>query len=127
MGKNKKIYRYLFIIAALFVVLPVTGYFTLRLPSVQTWLTTKFINRVSSRIDGEIEFSRIHFTYFNRVRVNDLLIKDFSADTMIYAPRFEAGIRRIKKSERLLRLGRIRIEEPVFKFRPDTTGQLNLL
>ena len=127
MAKIKKIYKYTFILLFLIIVLPSIAFFTLKIPSVQTYLGGKFMSRISEKIKGEIEFSHIHFYYFNRVSVRDLLIRDFSSDTLIYSPRVNAGIRRIKKKERLLRLGRINVEEPVIKLKPDSAGELNIL
>ncbi len=127
MGKIKKIYKYTFIILFLFVVLPSIAFFMLKIPSVQTYLGGKLMDRVSERIKGEIEFSHIHFSYFKRIRVNDLLIRDFSSDTLIYSPFVSAGIRKIKKKDRLLRLGRINVEEPIIKIKPDSSGDLNIL
>lgn len=127
MGKIKKIYKYTFILLFLFVVLPSIAFFMLRMPSVQTYLGGKFMSRISERIMGEIEFSHIHFSYFNRISVSDLLIRDFSSDTLIYSPRVNAGIRKIKKKERLLHLGRINVEAPVIKIKPDSAGDLNIL
>ena len=127
MGKIKKIYKYTFIILFLFVVLPSIAFFMLKIPSVQTYLGGKLMDKISDRIEGEIEFSHIHFSYFKRIRVNDLLIRDFSSDTLIYSPSVSAGIRKIKKKDRLLRLGRINVEEPIIKIKPDTSGDLNIL
>ncbi len=127
MAKIKKIYKYTFILFFLFVFLPSIAFFMLKIPSVQTYLGGKFMSRISEKIKGEIEFSYIHFSYFNRINVSDLLIRDFSSDTLIYSPRVNAGIRRIKKKERLLRLGRINVEDPVIKIKPDSAGDLNIL
>lgn len=127
MGKIKKIYKYTFIILFLFIVLPSIAFFLLKVPSVQTYLGGKFMNRISERIQGDIEFSHLHYSYFNRVTVSDLLIRDFSYDTLIYSPRVQAGIRKIKKKERLLRLGRIKVEAPIIKIKPDSAGDLNIL
>ena len=127
MGKIKKIYKYTFIIFFLFIVLPSIAFFMLKMPSVQTYLGGRFMNNISEKIKGEIEFSHIHFSFFNRIRVNDLLIRDFSSDTLIYSPFVDAGIRKIKKKERLLRLGRIYVEEPIIKIKPDSAGDLNIL
>lgn len=127
MGKIKKIYKYTFILLFLFVVLPLIAFFTLKVPSVQTYLGGRLMANVSEKIRGEIEFSHIHFSYFNRVSVNDLLIRDFSSDTLIYSPKVDAGIRKIKKKERLLHLGRINVEDAVIKIKPDSAGDLNIL
>lgn len=126
MGKIKKIYKYTLVLFILFAVLPATAFFMLRIPSVQTYLGNKFMDRLSDRIAGSIEFSKIQFSFFNHIKANDLLIRDFSGDTLIYSPVVNAGLRSIKRKERSLKLGRISVEEPIIKLQHDTTGILNL-
>ena len=127
MGKIKKLYKYSLVLLVLIVLLPGTAYLALKIPSVQTYLAARLMKRVSSKIQGNIEFTHIHFSYFNNIKVTDLLIKDYKGDTLLYSPFVDAGIRKIKKSERLLRLGRISIEKPLINLEPDSTGRLNLL
>ncbi|MDX2415127.1 MAG: hypothetical protein QNK33_08040, partial [Bacteroidales bacterium] len=127
MAKIKKIYKYTLLLFIIFVLVPLIAFFTLKIPSIQSYLGTKFIENVSEKIAGTIEFEQIHFTYFNNVKINDLLIRDFSDDTLIYSPRVEVGIKSIKRKERLLKLGRINVEDPIIKFKPDTSGNLNIL
>lgn len=127
MAKIKKIYKYTLLLFIILVIVPLIAFFTLKIPSVQSYLGKKFTENISSKIEGTIEFEHIHFTYFNNVKINNLLIRDFSEDTLIYSPSVEIGIKKFKKSERLLKLGKINIEEPIIKLKPDTTGNLNLL
>ncbi|MEA1886173.1 MAG: translocation/assembly module TamB domain-containing protein [Bacteroidota bacterium] len=58
--------------------------------------------------------------------MENLLLKDNTADTMLYAPMVRAGIRKIKRRERLISLGRIYVDNPVIQLRPDTNDILNL-
>lgn len=127
MGKIKKIYKIpLFIILAI-LILTAVGYLSLKSPSVQTWLFDKLTDRVSKNNDIDISAENIHFTFFNKIEVTNLLIRDNTADTMIYSALVKAGIRNIKRKEKFISLGRIDIANPVIKLQPDTNNVMNLL
>ncbi len=127
MTKIKKIYKTIFIILFTVILLPAIGYFTLKLPSVQTWLGQKLIAKISKNIPGEVEFANMHFIFFNAIQIDDLIIRDSDNDTLLYTPAVNVGIRKTSKKERLVRLGRIDISQPVINIKPDSTGDLNLI
>ena len=127
MGKIKKIYKIPLVVVLVILILTAAGYVSLRSPSVQTWLFDKLTARISKNNDIEITAGNIHFTFFNKIEVTDLLVRDNTADTMMYSALFKAGIRNIKRKERLISLGRVEINNPVIKVRPDTNNVLNLL
>ncbi len=126
MGKNKKIYRILIIIFLTLLVLVTAVYFTLKSPSTQTWLFHRFATKFSGNNEVELLANNIKFTFFNKIEVSNLLIKDNTEDTLIYAPKLTAGIRKIKRKERFIGLGQVNMENPVIKFRPDTNNILNI-
>ncbi|HKL66433.1 MAG TPA: hypothetical protein VJ877_00970, partial [Bacteroidales bacterium] len=126
MSKNKKIYKIPLLIILVLIVLSGTSLLILRNPSVQTWLFNKFADRVSLNKEINLSVSDIKFTFFNKIIVTDLLIRDNTSDTLIYAPELSAGIRNIKPRQRLIHLGRIDIDKPVIKLRPDTNDILNI-
>ncbi|MBN1387454.1 MAG: translocation/assembly module TamB [Bacteroidales bacterium] len=126
MGKIKKIYKIpLFVLPAI-LILAAICFVTLRSPSVQTWLFERLTTRISKNNDIDISAGNIRFTFFNQIEVNNILIKDNTADTMLYSPVVKAGIRKIKVKERLISLGHVDIDSPVIKLRPDTNNVLNL-
>ena len=126
MGKIKKIYKIPFLILIVILVVAAAGFFALRSPAVQTWLFDKLSAGISKNNEIEISAGDVKFTFFNRIEVHDLLINDNTADTMLYSKMVKAGIRKIKRKDRFLSLGRIDIESPVIKIHPDTSGILNL-
>ncbi|MDT8401167.1 MAG: hypothetical protein RQ743_05685, partial [Bacteroidales bacterium] len=83
-------------------------------------------SRFSKNNEIELSAGGIRFTFFNKIEVSDLLLKDNTADTMFYAPKLKAGIRKIKPKEGLISLGKIELNKPVIKFQPDTNNVLNL-
>ncbi len=126
MSKIKKIYKIPILVLLVILILTAICFVTLKSPSVQTWLFDRLTARISKNNDIEISAGDIRFTFFNHIEVNNLLLKDNTADTMLYSPMVKAGIRRIKRKERLISLGRVDIDSPVIKLRPDTNNVLNL-
>jgi len=127
MTKIKKIYKYTLILLVALILLLALSFPVLRTPAVQTFLAKRLMRNISGNIRGEVEFSSLDFTFFNRVAVSDLLVKDETGDTLLYSPYVRAGIKRIDRPRRLTRLGRISIEAPLLNLSPDSTGRLNLL
>jgi len=126
MGKIKKIYKIPLFTLLLLIIFIAIGFISLPSPSVQTWLFEKFSSRFSKHNEIELSAGRIRFTFFNKIEVSDLLLKDNTADTMLYAPKVKAGIRKIKPKQRLISLGKIEMDHPVIKLQPDTNNVLNL-
>ncbi|MDZ7738962.1 MAG: translocation/assembly module TamB domain-containing protein [Bacteroidales bacterium] len=126
MGKNKKIYKIpLFTLLGL-IALVLILFFTLRSSTVQTWLFEKFASGFSEKNNIELKAENIKFSFFNKIEVTNLLIKDNTSDTLLYSPFVKAGIRRISPKYRYIALGRLDIDNPVIKLRPDTSDILNL-
>lgn len=126
MGKNKKIYKIpLFTLIGL-MSLTLILFFTLRSSTVQTWLFEKLASQFSDKNNIELRAENIRFTFFNKIEVTKLLIKDNTSDTLLYSPLVKAGIRKISRKDRDIRLGKVDIDSPVIKLRPDTNDILNL-
>jgi len=126
MDKIKKIYKIPLLTILVIIILAVLGFLALRNTSVQTWLFERLSARISKNNEIELFADNIRFTFFNQIEIKDLLLKDNTADTMLYSPMVKAGIRKINRKNRLINLGRVDIDSPVIKLRPDTNNILNL-
>ncbi len=125
MTKNKKIYKYTLIPLLVIFLLLTISFLSSMSPSVQTYLGKKVMSRISSNLRGEIGFSAINLTFFNRLTVSDFLVMDYDADTLLYSPYFQATLRKFNRKENSIRLGRITIESPQVYLHTDTAGKLN--
>ncbi len=83
--KVKKSIKYIIIILGVIIMLPAILYPLLQISDVQTYLAKRISSHLSERIKSTISVGRIDFVFFNKLVVNDLLIKDQNNDTMIYA------------------------------------------
>ncbi|MCU0363757.1 MAG: hypothetical protein MUE32_10395, partial [Bacteroidales bacterium] len=127
MGKStKKSHKYLLAVPAVLLLLPTLLFIALRLPPVQTYIVGRITKHLSGELAAHIATGRIEFRFFNRLIVNDILVRDQNNDTLLYAKQLRAGIRRIDPRNGNIRLGRIAAIEPRFALITDTSGQMNL-
>lgn len=143
MSKNiKKSLKYFIIFIGIVIGLPSLLYLILRIPEVQTFAIKTVSHHFSEKINSTITVGRMEFKFFNKLSIDDVLIKDQNNDTLIFAPNVTAGIRNINfihKSIRLRRwvllkpqtntlitLGKVELLNPVVAFITDSSGLMNL-
>jgi hypothetical protein len=68
----------------------------------------------------------VEFSYFNRLRLNDLLIKDKNNDTLLYVEQTTIRIRRANLKNNSFIIGRAVVTNPIVAFITDSTGVNNL-
>ena len=68
------------------------GYVLLLLPSVQNYLGHVVATRISKAIGTEVKVGRVSFSLFDKLDVEDVLIKDQKKDTLLYAKSFKLRI-----------------------------------
>ena len=88
----KKKFLILRILLATLIGIILLGYVLLQLPSVQNYLGHVVANRISKAIGTEVKVGRVGFSLFDKLDVEDLLIKDQKNDTLIYAKSFKLRI-----------------------------------
>ncbi len=127
MGKNiKKIFKYLVILAGIIFMIPSLLYLVLQIPELQTYLVARVSAYISKETRSTITVGRVEYKFFNRLSVDDLLIKDLNNDTLIYSEELVAGIRQLDLKNKSIRLGRIFLVKPVVGLVTDSTGSMNL-
>jgi hypothetical protein len=127
MGKIiKKTLKFLIIFIAILLAIPVLITIALQIPAVQTALVNKIMGQVSEELRSSITIGRLDYDFFNKLSVNDLLFKDRNNDTLLYARKLTAGIRKISIKNPDLVFGKVSLEEPVFSLITDSSGQMNL-
>jgi len=106
--------------------LPTVLYLLLETSTVQTFMVKRITNHFSNRIKSTISVGSIEYKFFNKLSINDLLIKDKNSDTLIYSLKVAIGIRRINFKNKSFRLGRVSLVNPVVAFITDSSGLMNL-
>jgi hypothetical protein len=122
----KKSFKYLMILFGIILLVPTLASIILRIPEVQTFMVNRITGHFSERIKSTISVGRVEYTFFNKLVLSDLLIKDQNNDTMLYSQRISAGILRLDFAGNNIRLGHVDIDQPVIALITDTTGLMNL-
>ena len=96
MVKNiKKSLKYFIIITGVIIILTTALCLVLQIPEVQTFLVKRVSNHFSKEIKSTISVSRIEYKFFNKLSINDILIKDQNNDTLIYSQTVTTSFKKI--------------------------------
>lgn len=127
MLKNiKKSLKYLIIVAGIIILLPTVLYLVLQIPQVQTLIVQRITSHFSSELQATISIKSFHYRFFNRLTLNDVLIKDNHDDTLLYSQNVSAAIRGIDLRNNKTRLGKVILIKPYIALITDSTGLMNL-
>ncbi len=124
--KIRRSLKYFIILIGVIIMLPTALYLLLQTAEIQTFLVKRVTNHFSSEFKSSISIGSIDYKFFNRLSVNNVLIKDKNNDTLMYARQIIAGIKRIDFKNRVFRMGRVSLFKPVFAIITDSTGLTNL-
>lgn len=107
------------------IALPVTGFLLLQNSRVQTFLIRKLTEQLSLRTGAHLSIGKVHYIFFNRLTLNDVLLADSRNDTIFYTGRVSMKIDTLK-----IRKKRVAIEELIFSDNKivvsrDSSGEYN--
>ncbi|MFT4525423.1 MAG: hypothetical protein ACI85F_001576 [Bacteroidia bacterium] len=106
--------RTLLIALVVLIVLLSTAYALLRLPRVQTYLTTKLTVQLSEDLNTRVEVGGVDVGFFNRVILEELYVEDLAADTLAYFEKLHFGFNGFDQDSMQISFGEIRIDGPKF-------------
>lgn len=122
---KKSINIFIGTVAVLVLVLTVL-FLLVRIPAVQTFVVKKAAGYISDEIKSKVSIGKIKFSFFNKLEITGILIKDQHNDTILYAPGITIGIRQINLKHNIIKLGKVVVNKPVVAFITDSTGLMNL-
>ena len=122
----KKTITFLLVPGAILVLLPIFLFLILRIPFVQTYVVKGVTQYISSEIRSTVSVRKVEFAYFNRLVLDDILIKDKNDDTLLFAKKITAGIRQFDLKNGIIKFGRVIVKNPLVALITDTTGSSNL-
>ena len=122
----KKSFKYLVILIGIIILVPTSFSLILSIPEVQTFIVKRITGHISESIKSTITVGRVEYSFFNKIILTDLLIKDQNNDTLIFSSKITAGIVRLDLSGKMVRLGHIELVQPVVALITDTSGLMNL-
>ena len=124
--KIKKSFKYFAIVAGTIILIPTCFYLIILIPEVQTFIVRRVISHLSNEIKTTISVGKVEYAFFNKLTINDLLIKDKNNDTLISSSKVIAGIRKLDFRNHSFKLGKVILHEPKVALITDSTGMLNL-
>jgi hypothetical protein len=125
-GNIRKSIKYFIIVLGVFIILPVTLFSVLQISEVQTFLVNRITSHLSKNINSTITIGKMEYRFFNKLALNDVLVKDQHNDTLLYTQEIVAAIRYFDLKQKSFRLGRVTVIKPVVALITDSTGMMNL-
>lgn len=98
----------------------------IRIPAVQTFIARKVTGYISGETNSTVSIGKVKFSFFNKLEMREILIKDQHNDTLLYIPNTSIGIRQFDRKNHSLKLGRVVFMKPVVGLITDSAGQMNL-
>ena len=124
--KIKRSLKYFIIVFGVIILLPTVLYLLLNTSEVQTFLVKRITNHFSSEIKSTISVGSIEYKFFNKLSINDVIIKDKNNDTLLYSKEIKIGIRWMDFKNKSFRLGKVVLINPVIALITDSAGSMNL-
>jgi len=107
----KRKYKILISIAIFFfVILPLTLYLLLRLPSVQTYITQKIAAHFSKKLNTEISVGGIDISWFLDIVIEDVVVKDLHNNQALKADKLIIDIEKINFKKNHISIGAIELK-----------------
>lgn len=95
-------------------------YFVLQSPTVQTWLTTRIAQKLSEELHCEISVSRVDFSFFNKLVLDGVSIRDQKGQPLLKINELQAGIMYFKNDFSSIRLSSLNIDSLDLNLYQDT-------
>ena len=122
----KKTVKYFVLVSGVIAGLLISLFFILQISAVQTFISQKITYRISKEFNSTVQVGKVEYEFFDRLILNDILIKDQNNDTMIYAQRAITGIRKFHIRNNIIKFGKIYLIKPELALITDSTGLMNL-
>jgi len=122
----KKSFKYFIIALGIIIMFPTLVAIVLQIPQVQTLMVKRITSHFSEQIKSTISVGKFEYRFFNRLVLNDILIKDKNDDTLAFVHKLSAGIKYIDLKKKSFTIGKIDLLNPVVGLITDSTGEMNL-
>jgi hypothetical protein len=122
----KKSLKYFIIVLGIIIIFPTLIAITLQIPLVQTLMVKRITSHFSEQLKSTISVGKFEYRFFNKLILNDVLIKDKHDDTLLYVQKLSAGLKHIDLKTKSLTVGKLDLLNPVLGLITDSAGEMNL-
>lgn len=103
----------------------IAAYIVLQIPLVQTYLAQKLAVKLSEKFGAEITIKGVSFEFFNKLVLEEVLLKDQQKDSLIYIEKLTAAVDSFSIRKRYVGIGRLKMSKTFFNAKNDSSGQPN--
>jgi hypothetical protein len=100
-------------------------YFVLQSPAVQTYLVGKLTEQLSRKYHTSITIKGVSVSFFNKVVLDDVLVKDQQNDSLLFVDELVASIHRFSIKKHTASINMLELNRPFVKMRVDSAGNAN--
>ena len=105
--------------------LPSVAYFIFRLPTVQSWLSTKISSYVSEKINTKVSLEGLDVSVFDHFIFEKFYIEDQQQDTLLYFNKLAINIDKFSIPKQFIFLDKIKLDHFVSNISDDSLGVSN--
>ncbi|MEN8115906.1 MAG: translocation/assembly module TamB domain-containing protein [Bacteroidota bacterium] len=102
-----------------------SGYLTLQSSWVQTRITQQIANRLSKQLNTNISVGKVEIAFFNKLRLQDVLIEDLNNDTLLFSHLVTARIDTLKLRKQRIAIDELKFEQNQLNISRDSTLAFN--
>jgi hypothetical protein len=122
----KRSLKYFIILFGTIILLPTVLYMLLQTAEIQTFLVRRITSHFSAQFKSTISVGSIEYKFFNKLSINNVIIKDQNNDTLLFSKEIIVGFREMNFRNKSFRLGKVSLIKPVIALITDSTGMMNL-
>jgi hypothetical protein len=100
-------------------------YFILQSPAVQTYLVGKLTDQLSRKYHTSITIKGVSVSFFNKVVLDDVLVKDQQNDSLLFVDELVASIHRFNFKKHSAAINKLELDRPFIKMKVDSAGNTN--
>jgi len=92
---------------------------------VQTYITQRLAAHLSEKINARISIGKVKIAFFNKIELQDVLLEDQKADTLVFVETVKAHIDTLKIRQKRVALGRLSLNGTQINTKRDSLNRLN--
>ncbi|MBW8333550.1 MAG: translocation/assembly module TamB [Prolixibacteraceae bacterium] len=106
-------------------ILLIGSWFILQSPGVQTFLVNKLAEQFSRKYNTSVTVKGVSISFFNKIILEDVLIKDQKNDSLLYVQELVASINSFSIKKRTAGIDKLELNNTFLTIVSDTTGTSN--
>jgi len=98
---------------------------TLQSSRVQTYITRHLAAQLSKKINAKVTVGNVKIVFFDQILLEDVLIKDQQADTLIFVKSLSGYIEAFRLKQKIIELDRLAFEDSYINMKRDSLNRFN--